>query len=809
MHEELEQRQRLTWIHQFTLFAAVILPTISITVEATTHICAENFFDPIPSMWHLMLVVFVPLAQLQVWFAIRRGATERLTLAGFANAVSLGVSIFYSIVYIPLLPLAALALPVGLGLLPLTPFLSLLAGLVMRRQLKKLASRTPQKNFTLRRAGLLTGLGVVIAVIGLIEVPASLTRYGLRMAVSPSPNTRADGIRFLRSYGSRDFLLRSCYRQTGWATDLTGYVLAMGNPVTPTQAREIYYRVTGETFDTSAPPDRINGHLVPQDEFDFDTDQGGVNVGRKLKHLSLASSKLDASADADGGVAYMQWALVFHNDSDEQREARAEVRLPPGGVVSRLTLWVNGEEREAAFAGREQVRQAYQQVAIRQRRDPVLVTTAGRDRVMIQCFPVPPGGEMKIRLGITVPLLLEDINHARLLLPHFVNRNFRIPNTVTHAVWIEAKTPMTSEKMFTDERPAQNVFALRAGLPDTVLSGPATSVRLERSNVSDIWSKDPFETAGFIVRQSIAERVPSHLQRIVLVVDTSAAMSRFRDDIEQAIKSLPPDFDTELVFADADGINRTSALTAAEDFDPGAIPPKLHSITFAGGADNVPALLGAWDLAAAKPGNNAIVWIHSPQLLQLDSVEELSQRWERRPYGPVLYSVPVTAGSDEIEKKLDGINEVKSVPRMDSLQRDLERLFAQLTGQIKTLEFVRTSKKAASQPATSEAFETSDHLARLWANDEVARILSVRDQSLNNAATILAVRYQLVTPVSGAVVLETAEQYRAAGLEPVNPGSVPTIPEPEMMVLLIIAGAFVIFIFYIKYRNGGSGTCTV
>ena len=77
---------------------------------------------------------------------------------------------------------------------------------------------------------------------------------------------------------------------------------------------------------------------------------------------------------------------------------------------------------------------------------------------------------MKIRLGITVPLLLEYINHARLLLPHFVNRNFRIPNTVTHAVWIEAKTPMTCDKMFTDEQPASHVFALRAGLPDTVLS---------------------------------------------------------------------------------------------------------------------------------------------------------------------------------------------------------------------------------------------------------------------------------------------------------------------------------------------------
>jgi hypothetical protein len=91
--------------------------------------------------------------------------------------------------------------------------------------------------------------------------------------------------------------------------------------------------------------------------------------------------------DADGGVGYMEWTLIFRNDSDRQREARAEVQLPPGGVVSRLTLWVNGEEREAAFAGRGQVREAYQKVAIQQRRDPVLVTTAGRDRVLDPMLP--------------------------------------------------------------------------------------------------------------------------------------------------------------------------------------------------------------------------------------------------------------------------------------------------------------------------------------------------------------------------------------------------------------------------------------
>jgi len=41
--------------NRFAFFAGVIMPAISITVEATTHICAEVFFDPLPTSWHLLL----------------------------------------------------------------------------------------------------------------------------------------------------------------------------------------------------------------------------------------------------------------------------------------------------------------------------------------------------------------------------------------------------------------------------------------------------------------------------------------------------------------------------------------------------------------------------------------------------------------------------------------------------------------------------------------------------------------------------------------------------------------------------------
>lgn len=116
--------------------------------------------------------------------------------------------------------------------------------------------------------------------------------------------------------------------------------------------------------------------------------------------------------------------MVLQNDTARQQEGRAQIALPPGAVVSRLTLWIDGEEREAAFGTRAQTRQAYEKV-VRRRQDPVLVTTAGQDRVMVQMFPIPPNaGEMKIRLGITVPLRISDGKLARLQLPAFRERNF-------------------------------------------------------------------------------------------------------------------------------------------------------------------------------------------------------------------------------------------------------------------------------------------------------------------------------------------------------------------------------------------------
>jgi hypothetical protein len=81
----------------------------------------------------------------------------------------------------------------------------------------------------------------------------------------------------------------------------------------------------------------------------------------------------------------------------------------------------------------------------------------------------------------------------------------------------------------------------------------------------------------------------------------------------------------------------------------------------------------------------------------------------------------------------------------------------------------------------------------LWANDEVGRLIRIGGPEARLAAVGLAQSYQLVTPVSGAVVLETRQQYEAAGLQPVPEGTVPTIPEPDEWLMIMIVLAILIY----------------
>ncbi len=775
---------------KLTLIFGVILPSISILVEATSHICAEVFFDPIPTLWHLLLVVFVPLSNLQLWFAIRRGSTERPFLLGLSNAFALGIAMLYTIVYASLLPMAVFALLfVGLGLLPMAPVFALISSIIMRRQLRPLAPPV----FPVRAGGLVLGVVVAFAAVAVAELPSTLTRIGLQHAASGSSAERDNGLRILRKWGNKDALLRACYDRSGNATDLVGYLFSLKDTVGPQQAREVYYRLTGEAFNPDVPIERIGGHWRMPTLISFDPDLGRRNISGKIQGLTLSGSRMDASVDANGGLGYLEWTLRFKNDSPEQQEARAQVKLPKGAVVSRLTLWVNGEEREAVFAGRAKVEQAYQSV-VHRRQDPALVTTAGRDRILVQCFPVPIGGEMQIRLGITVPLDMQNRAEGLFQLPQFIDQNFTISDAFRHAIRIESNSTVapngSSLTRFNDK-------VVEGTLIDSGLFGPEGTI-ITRAPESDSlsWSRDTRSNDKRVIQQKLVPLTRAKKETLVFVIDTSIGMRRFSKEIADSIRALPSELDLKLLFAGDNGVNESlSNVTAGT---PAELAQAIEAASFDGGADSLPSLEKAWLVAAQKP-NGAVVWIHGPQPIALSPIERLRQSCEHPGNGTLLYSVETEKGLNLIGERLDALHSFQPFHGTGQLSIDLKNLFAELSGQKESWKFVRSSVKSGGSNVQNDGAEASPQLATLWAFDEVNRLIASNAQ---NDAARLASEYRIVTAVSGAVVLETDEQYKQAGLEP--PGSVPTIPEPEVVVLLAIAGTMLLFFVAYRRKTGRS-----
>ncbi len=759
----------------------IIAPVITLGVELATQMCAGEFFDPLPTPIHILLVAFVPAANYLVWRDLMKGKSDHLWLLNWSNGITIGITLFYSLIFAPIAPIAFIAiLFVGMGLLPLAPLMSLIAAIVARRELRKLyVEDEKMPRFWL-------GCSIGLLALVLAELPSVITRIGMQMASSAEVATSNRGVKLLRSIGSNNVILKTCYQEQHSMSDLISTLISRGDPITQNEARTAYYRVTGNAFNTVERPFNYKPNFFGgrrDNDFEWDSALGGSSVSQHVKGLSLASSRMDQSIDGNAAVSYTEWTMVFKNVAQVQREARAQISLPPGGVVSRLTLWVNGEEREAAFAGRGKVREAYNQVAIQQQRDPVLVTTSGIDRVLMQCFPVPPnGGEMKIRMGITAPLKIQNKDLAELPLPFLIEQNFGINQDIKHSIWLESKQEIKSSLAeLKSEASAEGKFALRGNLENSKLSESWISVRRNPEAV-DSWTHDSIKNSPKIISQHLEEVPVNAPPRMIIVVDGSQQMKAIQPQLAKSLSQLPTTVETKIILASDEVTELTQDFFKAT---PERISSTINEINFAGGNDNQPALIKAWDLAVANP-NTAIVWLHGSQPVEMTKIEELQQRYERGAK-PHLYDIQLTSGANRLAENVQGVGSVEIVANRLA---GLDRMLAQWNGTQKTFVAKRENKSGVNQVAANE---TSSHLARLWASDEVGRLTATKN---TEEAIKLAASYQLVTPVTGAVVLETQEQYERARLDPVNPNSVPTIPEPETWALIMVVGGVILFVIF-------------
>lgn len=795
---------RTRWLLALRAFLGVLLPLGTLVLEIVEHPSASDLLDPIPTPLHILLIAWVPLTNAVGLWLLERSDTPLPGWFAWMLSASLGISGAYAVAYAPVTPMAAIGILVyGVGLIPLAPLIAWVFGLQLRaigrKRARDHASTWPRHTWIASVTSLL--------ILAALALPEFFTLVALRQAIDcKEPTARQSIIRHLRTWGSDEAVLRACYgiRRLMWNSLLAPFEDRKSRPlaVRPEAAQAVYFQITGHAFNDVRPPLgslRGVGRQVFED-FEWDRSLGGESVGGHVSGLSLRSSRLDVTGNADDGWGYTEWTLEFRNDhASRQREARAEIQLPPGGVVSRLTLWVHGEEREAAFAGRGEVRTAYQQVAVAQRRDPVLVTTSGPDRVLLQCFPVPPqGGTMKVRLGVTSPLTPLGPEEVAFVGPRLVERNFALAEGLEHHLWLE-----TPQRILNPPSPSGTTpfptNRVSVQIPAAWGSRAIPTLRIQRqAEATSRWALDDRAAPPAAIRQRLHPQTVTPGGRLAIVIDGGRTGRDAWQTLRQLLGSTRARGDLR-VWVSADGSREVAAITE------GPFPAAVEAMDrntpdFEGGQDPIPALETAWDWASQHPGGT-VLWIHGAVPVVLGDPQAIAQRLQRGEVdGARVVDVQAIDGPNLAARSWDAHPLYQALPRLGSLEDDLKRFLEHWSGQAPRWQWrlersedpdrvnaiAQTSAASSAPGGVSAAREVSAsasrHLVRLWARE---RIDQLRRQRKTPDAVALAGLWQLVTPVSGAVVLETKAQYQAAGLTPVDPLTSPAIvPEPQTWALL-------------------------
>ncbi|MVM28781.1 XrtN system VIT domain-containing protein [Spirosoma sp. HMF4905] len=154
-------------------------------------------------------------------------------------------------------------------------------------------------------------------------------------------------------------------------------------------------------------------------------------------------------------VSYTEQTLRIRNQArNRTEEALVTFHLPPGSVVSSMSLWVNGREEPARLTTVAKADSAYRQVVnVESRgfaRDPSVVYWQEGNRVTVRVFPCRAGEDRRVKLGITSPLKV-IANQLAYQVPYIEGPDARSANEFIHIDFdstpTSLKTPWLLEEL--------------------------------------------------------------------------------------------------------------------------------------------------------------------------------------------------------------------------------------------------------------------------------------------------------------------------------------------------------------------------
>jgi hypothetical protein len=792
----------------------------------TIYTCSQSTY---------LVVFFLPLFIIpiaNVLMLVTRQKTQpgttQLAILGTLNGLSVLVSSLLLLVLSPLCLLAMVGAAIGMMMLFSDPRLFLacfyyffvavgpcMTSVAMRVKLRRFLK--PGEKGPWLGTGVCTAAVLASMLVALF--PTALTQ-SCQAAIIQGRQAK-EGLLLLRAAGDEDEMLRACYRESSalpWFFMGNAYrEFDYSGKSTNDAYRQIYYRVKGKPFNTAprplgTRPDYYSDYSYYRYLDYYSSDFAGDAVGGVVAGLGMSGSSIKGWVDANEAVAHMQWRMHFHNELTRGTELRTQILLPPRAVVSGCSLWVNGKKREAIFATRQSSREAYVSSANKGEK-PLLVSTAGAGRVLLQSSTGWWGKDADLEVEITAPLKVLNNNEAAIPLPMLTERNFSV--NVAHNISLSSQTPMvTSNSPLITATGSAGSTTISGNLPNNVL-GNGVSITLSRDpKAVEQIAIDPTSPSEVVVQKIGSDVSGSATRPVAIVVDGSSSMSSALPQICDALENIQLN-KASIIWVSDKPIKVVENISTSSPEWKNAVA-RLRDSSCLGGQDNAEALAFALKNYASAEGT-AIVWMHGPQPVAFNDFK-LWTLLTLKENNTKLYEFQVAAGPNEVVKSLNKTSTLIQIPRITSIKTDLTELFSQLSGKEPQFEISRDRvHKDLLQANSKHPLELSQlHFADLiFSNlDDEAKLTKYGAEGE---------KHHIVTPLTSAVILENqpeidsltrdsapdsnASQAKTtpssptspalAGLGNISTGLIPATPEPPMeqiMLCVLMIGSAVVWI---------------
>ncbi|MBZ0187976.1 MAG: hypothetical protein K8F91_17140, partial [Candidatus Obscuribacterales bacterium] len=484
-------------------------------------------------------------------------------------------------------------------------------------------------------------------------------------------------------------------------------------------------------------PEQLNANA--DDEFDLDADIAGEKISGVARGLQTSESLISGFVEPGACLASLDWTFSFTNISKVPREARAKIILPDGAVVTRATMWIDAIEKEATIMPRGLARATYETAVKTHKRDPLLVSMAGKDTILVQCYPVLAGSDTKLKLHIIAPMMSAGENGMSLTLPMFDERNFGFSEA--HKISLASSTPITISG--TDLKSARNDsgFLLSGNLDNKTISRYEAIIHSERGN-NNIAFVDGKSGQSLSLKTDLQRLQLLRPKALIIIVDKSKTVEPYLEQICRGLANLPADMEVSIVSI----LDQTKLLYKKGDPEKNNLTKALAELKESGcrgGQINAPTIAR---LLNDFTGSGAdLLWIHASQPVaeQVDT-STINYILKSRPDSPRLWNLQVASGPNSAITDDNYSEKLLRVPRTGSLADDISGLFS--------LWNTKTAEKA-SKPVLIENEKTSLALSRLARYQQILDLYNNGDRYGSYA---LAEKYHLITPVSSAVVSDDA-----------------------------------------------------